>query len=218
MINTYMDIPGQTNKYNLDNIFEIADVVKNNAKGDKVKILEIGCAWGRSTWALMDAFEDCEHHIIENWAYAHHSNYNQVITEHHSYQLLKNKGIDIQNQKKVWKFFVSKHKNYKNITTMNSMSSDDYISAFKDNEFDFVFLDGSHNYKTVIRELYYFGSATVLYGDDYRPTQPGVVKAVHEFYEDSIQYEKNQYLQLQASSPNAYWCIWNSDILGNMCF
>lgn len=218
MIKEYMDIPGQTTEYNLKNIYKIADVVKNNAKGDKVKILEIGCAWGRSTWALMDAFEDCEHHIIESWAYGNHTDYNKTITEHHSYKLLKDKGIDIQDQRKLWNFFVSKHKNYKNITTMNSMTSDDYIRARKDNKFDFVFFDGSHNYKTVIRELFYFRNATVLYGDDYRPTQPGVVKAVHEFYENSIRYAKNQDLQLQASAPNAYWCIWNSHLLGNMCF
>ena len=218
MINTYMDIPGQTTEYNLNNIYKIAEEVKQNCKGDKPKILEIGCAWGRSTWALLDAYPDCEHHIIENWAYERHNHYQNEITQHPSYKLLKDNKIDIRQQRKVWKFFVSQHKNYKNIVKLNSMSSEDYIAQCMDKEFDFVFLDGSHEYDTVIKELYYFKKALVLYGDDYRSTQQELVKAVNEYYEDHIKYSKNQYLQLQASTPNAYWCIWDSEVLGNMCF
>jgi hypothetical protein len=214
MIKEYMDIPGQTKFDNLNPIIEIAAAIKSYSV-KKPKVLEIGCAWGRSTWAILDAFKDCEYHVLDWWGYVEQRQINQ-IKNHKIYPYLVENKIDIYNHKDVWQFNMKHHKHFDSIHTINSMSSLQYINTGLENEFDFVFFDGSHEYDVVCKELEYFNASLVMYGDDYHPRELGVMKSVHDFYYKHVKNNSLTHTYLYGSASKAFWCIWDMKKLGPM--
>jgi predicted O-methyltransferase YrrM len=72
--------------------------------------------------------------------------------------------------------------------------SSDMFSKFDDNYFSMIFIDGSHDYKSVVDDmkLYYpkLKSGGIFAGHDYTQRDIGVIKAVNEFSEKySIPFE-----------------------------
>lgn len=59
---------------------------------------------------------------------------------------------------------------------------------FLDNTFDFIFIDGSHEYEDVKDDLGFWypklKSGGIIGGDDYDPAHPGVIQAVDEKFGD----------------------------------
>ena len=214
MIKEYLDIPGQTTSNNLDPILEIASAIRGCGV-KKPKVLEIGCAWGRSTWAILDAFKDCEYHVLDWWGYFQQRQIDQVKSHKIYPYLLENK-IDIYNHRDVWQFIMKHHKHFESIQTINSMSSLEYIDKGLKNNFDFVFFDGSHEYDVVSKELEYFKSSSVLYGDDYHPRELGVMRSVHDFYCTHVENNNLTHTYLYGSATKAAWCIWDVEKLGFM--
>jgi len=82
--------------------------------------------------------------------------------------------------------------------------SSDVADRFKDNELDFVFVDGSHEYQYVKEdlELYYkkIRSGGIMAGDDYNTGFPGVARAVNEFF--AAQGLK---VTIDAEQPRIWW-------------
>jgi len=68
---------------------------------------------------------------------------------------------------------------------LHKKTSDDAISDFADNYFDFIFIDGLHTYEQVLKDCrnYYSKLKTggVCAGHDYGPQIPAVVRAVDQF-------------------------------------
>jgi predicted O-methyltransferase YrrM len=73
-------------------------------------------------------------------------------------------------------------KDYVNVVKMDSPTA---VKNYKDNSLDFVFVDASHDYDSVIADLKAWYKKVkpggIFAGDDYQPSWPGVIKAVNEF-------------------------------------
>lgn len=82
--------------------------------------------------------------------------------------------------------------------------SADAINLFKDNDLDFVFVDGSHEYQFVKQDLvlYYekIRPGGVMAGDDYTTGFAGVPLAVNEFCK-----EKGLIFHLDEQQPRIWW-------------
>jgi len=68
IITKAMDIPGETTELQHEWYQKIV-----NWFYYKPKILEIGCAWGRGSWAWLDCITDTNDgslEILDNWAYS----------------------------------------------------------------------------------------------------------------------------------------------------
>jgi len=62
------------------------------------------------------------------------------------------------------------------------------VAPFFENNFDFVYIDGNHDYESVARDMKDWfpklKSGGILCGHDYNETNPGTKKAVNEFAEE----------------------------------
>jgi len=89
--------------------------------------------------------------------------------------------LDVENIRKIANKKMAPFSNVEFIYKYSENASD----MFKDEEIDFLYIDGNHNYKYVKSdiELYYpkIKKGGVLGGHDYNPVFPGVSKAVNEF-------------------------------------
>ena len=57
------DIPGFNNQQHLKSLMAFASSIPENSK-----VLEIGCAWGLSSWALMDSLpKGCKLHVCDTF-------------------------------------------------------------------------------------------------------------------------------------------------------
>lgn len=67
------------------------------------------------------------------------------------------------------------------------MRSDEAVYLHNIRKADLVYIDGSHVYEDVIKDIIYWGifARKVLCGDDYTPHQPGVRKAVDKLLPDA---------------------------------
>lgn len=73
---------------------------------------------------------------------------------------------------------------YFNNITLHQGFSYDLVKNFEDNYFDFIYIDGNHDYENVKRdiELYLPKTKHLIGGHDYQKEWPGVVKAVTEVF------------------------------------
>lgn len=75
----------------------------------------------------------------------------------------------------------------KDVVEILNMSSPEAAELFVDDYVTFVFIDGSHDYQSVKADIEAWWpkvkAGGVLAGDDYQPSWPGVIQAVHEFSE-----------------------------------
>ncbi len=82
--------------------------------------------------------------------------------------------------------------------------SADVINLFKDNDFDFVFVDGSHEYEYVKKDLVLYYEKVrpggIMAGDDYNTGFMGVPRAVNEFFND-----KGVEIHLDVDQPRIWW-------------
>jgi len=91
---------------------------------------------------------------------------------------------DQKEYDKIKKFARGYLKGYYNIVWIEEPS--DIAVNFVLNDLDFVYIDGDHSYEATKKdiELYYpkVRSGGLVAGHDYKPSEPGVVKAVNEFF------------------------------------
>ena len=66
------------------------------------------------------------------------------------------------------------------------MKSVDAAKLFNDKSIDMVFIDGSHTYENVKRDIEYWlpKCKKIICGHDYVPAHPGVIKAVNELFKN----------------------------------
>ena len=70
----------------------------------------------------------------------------------------------------------------------NIIHHEDYsynvVNNFKDNDYDFIYIDGSHTYESVKRDLELYlpklKKGGIIGGHDYSQIWPGVIEAVNE--------------------------------------
>ena len=75
----------------------------------------------------------------------------------------------------------------KDYITINIGSSVEASNLFEDKSIDFCFIDASHDYENVKKDILAWSPKVkgILAGHDYSKTWPGVVKAVDEIYPNS---------------------------------
>jgi predicted O-methyltransferase YrrM len=185
-INQYTDIPG---------FGHFGDMYKELLLSlpDNASILEVGVAFGKSTWAMLDAMrKDMSLCVLDSF---HNDSY-----ELFNFAVLANGGTDnvnisdyetfivfskIYSHRDMFLRCISQHSKFHQLQTIYTMPSDLYILSKYPTIYDLVFLDGDHSYESVKEELEYFKDCTVVTGHDYNNHGcPGVKQAVDEFVAD----------------------------------
>jgi len=89
------------------------------------------------------------------------------------------------NFNEVLDMFVERTKTYDNIQLITK-TSDDAVNDFNDEVFDFIYIDGIHQYENVKQDIINYlpkvKNGGVIGGHDYGPSWPGVKQAVDEMF------------------------------------
>jgi predicted O-methyltransferase YrrM len=89
------------------------------------------------------------------------------------------------NFSKVLEMFILRTENYNNISLVQK-TSDDAVNDFTDESFDFVYIDGIHQYQNVLEDIKNYlpkiKKGGVIGGHDYVSGWSGVMKAVDEIF------------------------------------
>lgn len=89
------------------------------------------------------------------------------------------------NFNEVLHMFNERTKNHKNISLVQK-TSDDAVNDFTDESFDFIYIDGIHQYENVLRDIKNYlpkvKKGGVIGGHDLGPTWVGIEKAVNEIF------------------------------------
>lgn len=89
------------------------------------------------------------------------------------------------NFNEVLDMFNDRTKDYKNISLVQK-TSDDAVNDFQEGEYDFVYIDGMHQYENVKQDIINYlpkiKKGGVIGGHDYGITWPGIKQAVDEIF------------------------------------
>ena len=160
-------------------------------------ILEIGCFLGRSSMYLAEKIKKSKKNIKLHCVDYFHIRDNWPKNKQQKQELLDKYGEDLLHQ---FNEHISKL-DVKNIVIPYKMSSDEALNYFIDvnSKFDFIFIDGGHDYDIVnndiIKSLKVLADKGIIAGDDYFTSRPNeqVQKAVHEnFNDEKIKFINNE--------------------------
>lgn len=187
-IKNYNDVPGMIMPAQCEDIIKIAKSLPANST-----VIEIGCAWGKSTWCWFEGLPE---------------NTKLITIDIFSLDTRKTKHIKRQQKSgnpvinSIMKYW---HKNSGQDTLKKVLEEHPRRSLIRheiyngeSNNFDLdninelacVYIDGNHKYQYVKQDLAKYGNISkVVCGDDYKPLgksgpykpQLGVVQAVDEF-------------------------------------
>ena len=177
------DIPGFTSDGQLDLITSLAKSLPMNSN-----VLEVGSGLGRSTFAWLDG-------LNPRSTFTALDNFRMGVAP--IVELKEENDDNITEEKmKLYDYFfqhgqyasflynINYHHNQNIITNIFTISSEEYIQFGYNNIFNCVYLDGSHDYNSVMRELEYFRNSSIICGDDYGTRRhPDVALAVNDFCE-----------------------------------
>lgn len=191
------DIPGFIQDEQAEHIKLLANSLPLNAQ-----VLEIGCAWGRSTWCWLDGLPNdasltvvdpfligsgkgkkwhCEHQK-ERW---NHKTINKIM-----------KYWVAHGHESTWRVVIDHHPR-KHLVKELIVDKSQNFAKNSNQKWDCVFVDGDHKYQEVKKDLELLEPNTdILCGDDYGPHEPDVVRAVDEM--------------IQATGRTLWTCPYNS--------
>ena len=190
-ISNALDIPGLTSPEQHFYYKILANELPKNPR-----VLEIGCGWGRSTWAWLNVLpSSTKYCIVDNFElpaqfllfqYETYQNKNPIIAK-----LIKEWAKNNTNQRKIFDKLISQHPNKKILKKIWHLHSDNWIGSeeFTDN-WDLVFLDDRHYFDVMERWLEIFSHVPIVCGDDYAEDFPELVKAVDEYVLKNKQHKK----------------------------
>ena len=165
-------------------IFELISSLGPNAK-----ILEIGAAYGRSTFSILDGMKSTQSlDVCDVWNDEHHRS---MLTVGEYKETLFGDKENLLNELvntvrdygpyQAWLNTVKQHQNFKLIRNVFRHSSQELINS----DYDLVYLDGHHSKRTVLQELIKFKDVPIICGDDFCLTtnefKGGIPMAVLEF-------------------------------------
>ncbi len=161
------NIPSLMSKSDLESIFELAYKLPKNSN-----ILEIGCFLGSTTCTIKEASPTCKLHCVDTWPDEIHSKYLTGKDDR------KFSHVEITSNKFDW-FQHTKH--LEDVFTYQMAS----LRFYPEIKFDFIFLDGNHQYVNVKSELIKFKNYLkpngILAGHDYgfEPTTKAIIEFAH---------------------------------------
>ena len=154
----------------LYDVSRVLRLAKSNTKIENPKMLEIGSYKGESTMIFASSGIFKEIHCIDPYKGNEESN---IIFK--------------ENWDDVKKEFIFNTRYFDNIILHEDYSYN-IVNKLVDKYFDFIYIDGSHEYKDVKKdlELYLPKTTYLIGGHDYQKEWPGVVKAVSEVIKSPI--------------------------------
>lgn len=162
----------------------LINLLKNN--NSTILGLEIGCYKGENASYLLDNLQNLTLYGID--PYKEYIDWDGGLTLHQN-----------DNSEYIAK---SKLEVFDNRFVLYKKSSDDAVNCFQDNTFDFIFIDGLHTYKQLLKDCENYYSKLklcgIFSGHDYG-TISGVKQAVDEF---SIRINKTV---LKMDNDSWYW-------------
>ena len=182
---TYLDVPGFNNPKHLDALAEFASKIPAGGR-----VLEIGCAWGCSTWVLLDNLpEGVELHTCDTFDMNNinlkRKHFQSVMEKHQhntavAYAMYMYLEEQEDAQRKAFDWVIAQHpRRFKVKHTVHQKPS---LHVLKDDvDWSMVYIDGLHSYDNVSAELAYLKNVNLLCGDDYHPAHEGTMKAINEF-------------------------------------
>jgi len=200
---SWLDVPGFNNIKHLEHLTEY---IKECKVG---RILEIGCAWGGSTWAILDGIQDgvslqtVDTFDMNNPALKHH--HYRGVAEKHQTNMSVMYGMQIymeKNQRACFDHFISYHPKRSHLKKVHQMTSIEVLK--NDTDWDLAYIDGLHSYENVRAELKYLKDVPMLCGDDYHPTHKGCMQAIDEFRE---KYPDREFHHDPFESGSGFWTI-----------
>jgi len=204
-IEHYLDVPGFNNPKHLDALSEFAASVPTNAK-----VLEIGPAFGCSTWVLMTHLPDgsilhsCDTFGMNN-PQLKQRHYDGVMAKHsHNSAIAYAMNLYMEkDHRALFDHTTAQHpRRYKILKKIHAIPSLQLL--VEDNEWDMVYIDGLHSYENVSRELKLLKNVSLLCGDDYHPAHPGTMKAIDEFIQNN---PDRKFLHHDFESGSGWWTI-----------
>jgi SAM-dependent methyltransferase len=144
-----------------------------NDANEKSHFVEVGVWKGRSASFMAVEINNSKKHIkfdcIDTW---------EGSVEHQEYDIIVNK--------KLYDLFLENIEPVKDIINPIKMSSLDAVNLYEDKSLDFVFIDASHEYEDVKKDILAWLPKVkvggILAGHDYSQMWDGVVKAVDEIF------------------------------------
>lgn len=181
-IETYLDVPGFNNPKHLDALAETASSIQSGAR-----VLEIGPAFGCSTWVLMTNLQrGVELHTCDTFGMNHPAlkqrHYNGVMAKHgHNSAIAYAMNLYLEkDHRTLFNHNVNQHpRRYEVLKEIHAYPSLELLA--KDTNWDMVYIDGLHSYENVSSELNFLKDVPLLCGDDYHPAHPGTMQAIDEF-------------------------------------
>ncbi len=176
------DIPGFNNVAHNEKLKETAKLVKPSSR-----VLEVGTAWGRSTWSLLDDLPSpFELHVLDPFTHLEGGKmkHYEGCMKKHSDNMCQRYALKIfveQGQLACWNWGVPQHPRYDSEHVVVHQMLSEKFRETDDNEWGLVYLDGNHSYPNVSAELNKWADCPIICGDDYHPVHKGVIQAVDEF-------------------------------------
>lgn len=191
------DIPGWTTRNQHDYYKSLVNLLPKNPK-----VLEIGCGWGRSTWAWLDVLPDnASFFVLDHFKLTYRT---LLSTGIHPYSKVA-KRIRKQNidQREIFDNIIKQHPRINLLKKLWHMNDHQWkTSDYYTTNWDLVYLDDDHNYPAVSNWLERFTNVPIVCGDDYHSKHKGVVSAVDEYAEKTGCEKK--------ILPGSFWVLKNS--------
>lgn len=177
-------IPGYTGE---EHLARLGSLVSDLPAGSR--ILEIGCAYGRSTWCILNALTEGSTLTTVD-TFQHLKTSKMYKSNHKGYQrsgkpMPKDLWHNLEEMQKrghrgFYDWLMAQHPRDAQHQTYQ-MTSAEYIRLYPQRTYDLVYLDGDHAYNTVSMELQHYRNTPILCGDDWGPVHPEVTRAVDDF-------------------------------------
>ena len=148
------------------------------------RVLEIGCGYGRSTWAWLDVLpKNTSYYILDNFKLQTHTLRSWDRSSGFAKRAIKLK----MSQREIFDAVIKKHSNESFIKQVWHMNEVEWINSEDfTTDWDLVYTDGDHCYDAVKRVLELFRNVKIVCGDDYSDSWRGVVKAVEEYSANNL--------------------------------
>ena len=160
-------------------------------------IAEIGVWKGSFSKKILDIANPSMLVLVDSWTF--NENVIGCAPQVDSKEPLNQKFFD-DAKTETYKNFINK----KNVLILDQSSSD-VASMYKNNYFDYIYLDAEHSYHAVTNDLNIWypklKNKGILFGDDYYWREPDNSMSLHKAYQDFI-----------AKHQISKWCVFKSQI------
>lgn len=229
-----MTIPGQTSPVQHQYFKTLLDALCHvrDTQGC-IRLLEIGCAYGRSTCAWLNAIEklnpwnirDLEYSILDSFHYDTIQNKNFVFNNSNNENPLDTEWYTERikwTQQEIVQWVINQHPVspvFKEFIAVDPVQTYGFLPELEEKLSDrplynIVFMDGPHGYTEVLNSLKYFGErdTLIMCGDDCFIEQEGVFHAVIDWYKVNHGYKYELYI----NTNDRFWVLYNEDVLGKI--